>query len=68
MHNLGAYYLQGYGTAVDVDKGLEWLTKAANAGARESQQVLSQLYEKGAFGVPADSRKAAYWKAKLEGK
>ena len=65
MNNVGAFYLQGYGTQQDVQKGLEWLTKAAEAGVKQSQYSLSQLYEKGAFGVPADAKKAAYWKAKF---
>jgi len=64
MHSLGGYYLMGMGTTADVDKGLEWLTKAAEAGVKQSQLILSQLYEKGAYGVPVDSKKAAYWKSK----
>lgn len=62
MHNLGAYYLKGMGTAANVQEGVKWFTKAAEAGRKESQLILSQLYERGAYGVPRDSKKAAYWK------
>ena len=37
MHNLGGFYLMGMGTTVDVEKGLEWMTKAAEAGVKQSQ-------------------------------
>ena len=62
MHNLGAYYLKGMGTAANAQEGLKWFTKAAEAGRKESQLLLSQLYEKGAYGVAQDSKRAAYWK------
>jgi len=68
MHNLGGYYLQGFGTAPDARQGMEWITKAAEAGVRQSQYVLSELYDKGAYGVPADAKKAAYWKSKYTSK
>jgi TPR repeat protein len=64
MHNTGGYYLNGFGTTADPVKGVEWLTKAAEAGVKQSQLMLSQLYAKGAYGVPVDSEKAAYWKSK----
>jgi TPR repeat protein len=65
MNNLGAYYIQGFGTKPDVQQGLEWLTKAGEAGVKQSQYTLMQLYEKGGYGVEADVKKAAYWKAKF---
>jgi TPR repeat protein len=68
MQNLGGYYLQGYGTQADARQGVDWLTKAAEAGFKPSQNVLSQLYERGGLGVAADAKKAAYWKSKYAGK
>jgi TPR repeat protein len=68
MHNTGGYYLQGFGTQADARQGIEWLTKAAEAGLKQSQKVLSQLYEQGGFSVAADANKAAYWKAKYAAK
>ncbi len=65
LHNLGAYYLQGYGTERNSDEGLRLITQAAEAGVANSQRVLVQIYEQGAFGIPVDADKAAYWRAKL---
>lgn len=62
MHNLGVYYLKGMGTAANVDEGVKWFTKAAETGHKESQLILSQLYEKGAYGVQQNPEKAAYWR------
>jgi uncharacterized protein len=67
MHNLGGYYLQGFGTQADARQGVEWLTRAAEAGLKPSQNLLSQLYARGGFGVAADPKKAAYWKTKYAG-
>ncbi len=65
LHNLGAYYLQGYGTEPNPDEGLRVITLAAEAGVANSQSVLVQIYEQGAFGIPADADKAAYWRERL---
>ena len=42
------------------------MTKAANNGRKESQKILFQLYEKGAYGVERDEKQASYWKQKYE--
>ncbi|MGM0954255.1 MAG: tetratricopeptide repeat protein [Pseudomonadota bacterium] len=44
----------------DVDKGIYWLTKAGNAGDRESAGQLSYMYEKGEE-VPQDEKKSFSW-------
>ncbi|MDJ0907748.1 MAG: tetratricopeptide repeat protein [Woeseiaceae bacterium] len=65
MHNAGALLLQGYGTEQNSVEGLQLITQAAEAGVENSQRVLVQIYERGAFGIAPDAEKAAYWRAKL---
>ena len=65
MHNLGAYFLTGFGIEPDSEKGIDWLTRAATVGVTHSQQVLIQIYEQGAYGVRADQEKAAHWRGKV---
>ncbi|MGM0954259.1 MAG: tetratricopeptide repeat protein [Pseudomonadota bacterium] len=44
----------------DVEKGIYWLSKAGNAGDRESAGQLSYMYEKGEK-VPQDEKKSFSW-------
>ncbi len=65
LHNAGGYLLQGYGTEQDSEEGLRLITQAAEAGVENSQRVLLQIYEQGAFGIAPDAEQAAYWRARL---
>ncbi len=66
MHNIGGYYLKGFGVKADPKEGIQWITKAANSGRKESQKILFQLYEKGTYGVERDEKQAHSWKQKYE--
>jgi TPR repeat protein len=54
-------YSGGHGVPKDVQKGLPWLRKAAEQGNRESQFVLSTVYEFGRGGVPVDLLESFKW-------
>lgn len=66
MHNVGTYYLRGYGVQPNADEGVRWLSMAAEKGLKDSARLLHQLYERGAYGVQRDEKKALFWKNKYE--
>jgi hypothetical protein len=66
MFQVGQFYLHGRGTKKNVEEGLRWCTKAAEAGDAQSARFLSFLYGGGGLGVSIDKDKAAYWKSVLE--
>jgi TPR repeat protein len=66
MFQVGQFYLHGRGTTKNVEEGLRWCTKAAEAGDAESARFLSFLYGSGGLGVPINRDKAAYWKSVVE--
>jgi Sel1 repeat len=66
MFQVGQFYLHGRGTAKNVEEGLRWCIKAAEAGDTGSARFLSFLYGSGGLGVPNDKDKAAYWKSVVE--
>lgn len=63
MFQVGQFYLHGRGTTKNVEEGLRWCTKAAEAGDAESARFLAFLYGKGGLGVPIDRDKATYWES-----
>lgn len=61
MYLMAHVCLQGLGMEPDVEKGLEWLEKAAEHGSRDAMSELGYMYAMGTGGVEADRRKAEYW-------
>ena len=58
QYNLGRLYVYGYGTAVDLPKGVGFYTQAANQGYANAEYGLGLLYQSGT-GVPKDANKVA---------
>jgi len=66
MVNLGLAYINGRGILQDYAKGLEWITKAADAGHPLGYMNLGLLHEEG-FGVKRDLEKArGYYQKALD--
>ncbi len=61
QYDLGFMLILGEGTEKDIEKGLWWMEQAANTGEAYASRVLSDIYQKGLFGVGPDSEKAHYW-------
>jgi hypothetical protein len=63
---IGFDYVNGTGEPKDLQKGIHWLTLAAQQGSRGAESQLGQFYEEGT-GVPKDQAKAiAFYKASAE--
>ncbi len=60
QYQLGLLYLSGKGVDADVDKGMEWLKRAAEGGSYKAANELSQIYLSGK-GVPRDEQEAVKW-------
>lgn len=61
MFAYGMHLFQGTGGPRNADEGLNWLTRAAEAGVVDSQFNLAQLYETGEGGVQTDTVAAFKW-------
>ena len=61
---LRVVYFAGTGVAQDLQKALEWLTRAAEKGSSRARHLLSLAYEEGEMGVDQNYEKAVYWLAK----
>lgn len=57
---VGYFYLSGYGTEVNLEKGVYWTRRAAEHADRDAQFNLAALYEEGR-GVEIDLRQALAW-------
>ena len=53
-------YLEGECVEQNINKSIEWFTKAAEQGLMGSATTLAMLYEDGKK-VPQDLEKAQYW-------
>ena len=62
MYNVGYMCFNGWGVEQDSDVCLKWLEKAGKLGHEKSSKILSNIYEKGMFGITPDEEKAIYWK------
>jgi TPR repeat protein len=63
---LGFEYVNGTGVPIDLQKGIHWLTLAAQQGSRGAESQLGQFYEEGT-GVPKDQARAiALYKSSAE--
>ena len=60
QYNLAMMLMRGEGTAVDIDAGVDWLTKAADAGMAQAQYNLGLLAESG-IGVARSLTTATAW-------
>jgi hypothetical protein len=61
QYDLGFMLLLGEGTEKDVAGGLRWMRKAAANGSTDAARLLSDIYERGLFGVEVSPSKATYW-------
>jgi uncharacterized protein len=60
QYTLGTLYIEGDGTASNIEEGISWLTRSAEAGMLEAQIKLGSLYTDGAV-LPKDYRTGAEW-------
>ncbi len=60
---IGVAYLHGIGTKQDIQKGINWLTRAANSGYVDAQLGLAGFYDEGHF-VERDYQKSLFWLTK----
>lgn len=58
---LGWAYQRGLGVDPDLDKALELYEYAAKSGMTFWQYLLAHAYERGYFGLDANTEKGAYW-------
>ena len=63
MYNLSVCYLQGKGTAVDQEKSLYWMEKAAENDWKSAYSIVARRYMDG-IGTPVDLDKAEFWAEK----
>ncbi len=61
MRRLGYAYYNGNGVSKDEEKGVEWLTKAAEEGDGVAAFVLGERYEKGGDTLTEDAEAAKRW-------
>ncbi len=61
QYDLGFMLILGEGTEKDIAKGLWWMEQAVANGWDYAARVLSEVYEKGLYGVEPNTEKAAYW-------
>ena len=64
--NVAMLFHSGSGVAMNEAKALEWYIKSADGGYYKAQEYLAVGYSEGWFGLPRDSKKAAYWEKRLE--
>ncbi|MET0091626.1 MAG: tetratricopeptide repeat protein [Candidatus Thiodiazotropha sp.] len=60
QYQLGLLYLSGKGVDLDVEKGVDWLKRAAEGGSYKAANELSQIYLSGK-GVERDEQEAIKW-------
>ena len=60
QHAYGFMFFEGECTDKDIDKSIEWFTKAAEQGLMGSATTLAMIYEEGKL-VPQDLEKSQYW-------
>ncbi|HAK61591.1 MAG TPA: hypothetical protein DCO77_14650 [Nitrospiraceae bacterium] len=62
MHNVASMCFNGWIGKQDPQKCLVWYEKAATKGFEPSKKALVEIYVNGHFGIPANKKKARYWK------
>lgn len=68
MHNTAYMCLNEWAGKQDSNECIRWYEMAAKNGFAASTSALSQIYEKGLFGIKPDADKANYWKQQVKGK
>lgn len=58
---LSRFYLQGINTKIDNEKGIDLLEFSAQNGVFQAQELLSNVYKQGLYGVAKDQIKYEYW-------
>lgn len=58
---LSRFYLQGINTKIDNEKGIDLLEFSAQNGVLQAQELLSNVYKQGLYGVAKDQIKYEYW-------
>ncbi|MCT7512105.1 tetratricopeptide repeat protein [Aliarcobacter cryaerophilus] len=58
---LSRFYLQGINTKIDNEKGIDLLEFSAQNGVLQAQELLSNIYKQGLYGVAKDQIKYEYW-------
>lgn len=61
LYNVGIMCLNGWAGENDPNNCIKLLEAAANNGHTRSASALSQIYEKGRFGITPDEEQASYW-------
>lgn len=65
---LSRFYLQGINTKIDNEKGIDLLEFSAQNGVLQAQELLSNVYKQGLYGVAKDQIKYEYWLNKANSK
>ena len=60
-YQLARFYLQGINTKIDNEKGIDLLEFSAQNGVFQAQELLSNVYKQGLYGVAKDQIKYEYW-------
>ena len=60
-YQLSRFYLQGINTKIDNEKGIDLLEFSAQNGVFQAQELLSNVYKQGLYGVAKDQIKYEYW-------
>ena len=60
QHAYGFMFFEGECTNKDINKSIEWFTKAADQGLLGSATTLAMIYEEGKL-VEQDLEKAQFW-------
>ena len=60
QHAYGFMFFEGECTEKDINKSIEWFTKAAEQGLAGSATTLAMIYEEGNM-IPQDLEKAKFW-------
>jgi TPR repeat protein len=61
IYNLGLMQMFGEGLTANVARGLTMLERAARLGSADAQQLLGEVFERGAYGTKRDPERAAYY-------
>lgn len=61
QYNLGVMYFFGQGTKTDIDKGLEWLNRAAYNNSPKARLILGNIYNKGFAHINKNDSIALKW-------
>ena len=58
---IGIMSLHGEGTKYSIDKGINYLSEAAQKNYVDAQYTLGQIYEKGLYGIQKNLKESLFW-------